>query len=378
MKRTYYDFAGKLLLEVRGEGGRSTQQFRTMYHHFEVSEPDRAPDMIVERTTETLTYETVMGDPISHYGWTGDRFVVRNGSDYMAVEPGWRHIYVTPDWEPFKAIYPVEFRLRQQVIAEDGALVHASGVQLDGETTLFPAWRGAGKTNTLLSLLREGAGYMADDRLWVSADGQVQGFPLSVNLQSYNVDSFPEIEVTHDNLKDQARAELYQFIDERVNRGGSFIEKGINFLNEKFLKNTHRNFSDVSELFPQSNYVDEATVDNVVVLQAAPNATSVRLQPISVDEAVAAVSAISFYEWNGRLEENFRAYDALVPEGGMLAELEALVDAEERVFRTLFERAETYQAFIPREANWRETGTDREIVSAIRSLRRKQPVEASD
>lgn len=378
MKQSYFDFSGKLLLEVRGEGGRSTQQFRTMYHHFEVSEPDRAPDVIVERTTENLTCETVMGDPTSHYGWTGDRFVVRNGSDYMAVEPGWNHIYVTPDWEPFKAIYPVEFRLRQRVINDDGALVHASGVKLDDETTLFPAWRGAGKTNTLLSMLREGAGYMADDRLWASADGEARGFPLSVNLQPYNINSFPEIEITHDNAKDRARETVYQFIEDHVDKSGSVVEKGISFLNRKYLKNTHRSFSDVRDLFPQSDYVDRSTIDNVVILQAAPTASSVRLEPISVEEAVDGVSAISFYEWNGRLEEYFRAYDALVPEGGMVDELEALVEAEDRAFRSLFERVQTYQAFIPREANWRETGTDREIVSAIRSLRRKQKVEADD
>lgn len=378
MKRNYYDFSGNLLLEVRGEGGRSTQQFRTMYHHFEVPQPDREPDMVVERTTEQLSCETVLGDPTSHYGWTGDRFVIRSGSDYMAVEPGWNHIYVTPDWEPFYAIYPVEFRIRQHVLDSETALVHASGVTLDGETTLFPAWRGGGKTNTLLSLLREGADYMADDRLWVSADGEAQGFPLSVNLQPYNIDSFPEIEITHDNVKDEARAMAYQFIDERVNKAGSVFEKGIHFLNNKFLKDTHRSFTDVGSLFPQSSYVDRSSVDNIVFLQAAPSNESVRVEPISIDDAVSAVSAISFYEWNERLEEYFRAYDALVPGGTMVAELQAVVDAEERIFRSLFEGVETYRGWIPRKADWGASGTDQEVVSAIRTLPQKKAVKADD
>ncbi|MGM0718238.1 MAG: hypothetical protein ACQET5_13950, partial [Halobacteriota archaeon] len=166
MRRHYFDFFGSVLLEVRGDGGRSTQQFYTMFDHFEVENPEREPDIVVERTTEEPEPDAVLGDPSDHYGWTGDRFVVRNGSNFMTVEPGWDHIYVSPNWEPFLATYPVEFRIRQELVKEDRALVHASGIELNGETTLFPAWRGGGKTNTLLSMLREGAGYLSDDRLW--------------------------------------------------------------------------------------------------------------------------------------------------------------------------------------------------------------------
>lgn len=371
MTRNYYHFFGELLLEVRGDGGRSTEQFRTMYKHFEVPEPDRDPDMVVERTTEQLSYDTVLGDPSNHYGWTGDRFVVRSGSEYMAVEPGWNHIYVTPNWEPFYAIYPVEFRIRQRVLDSDTALIHASGVKFDGQTTLFPAWRGGGKTNTLLSLLRAGADYMADDRLWVSADRDVQGFPLSVNLQPYNINSFPEVVRTHETLKEHGRSVAYQFIDEHVDKDGSVAEKGIRFLNHKYLKDTGRTFTDLSSLFSQSDYVDRSTVDNVVFLQAAPSDDSVRIEPISVDDAVASVSAISFYEWNERLEEYFRAYDALVPGGDMVRELKTVVDAEDRIFRTLFEDVQTYRGWIPREKDWGATGIDQEVVSAIRTLSRK-------
>jgi hypothetical protein len=378
MQSDYYDFFDELILEIRGEGGRSTGQFRTMYDHFAVREPDRDPDIVVERTTEDLSVETVLGDPNDHYAWTGDRFVVRSGAEYMAVEPGWDHIYVTPDWEPFYAIYPVEFHLRRNVAADGRALVHASGVELDGTTTLFPAWRGAGKTNTLLSLLRAGGNFLADDRLWIGRDGSVRGFPLSVNLQPYNVQSFPEIRPRSDDLKGGLRRRLSQRISETVDPGGSIVAKAVTFLNRYYLKEQRRQFTDVSALFPTAEYVDRATVDNVVFLQAAPNATEVSLEAISTEQAVTTTQAISSYEWNARLEEYFRAYDSLVPGGSAVERLTDVVEAERRVFAGLFDDVGTYRLSIPRESNWDETGIDSAVVDAVRSLEPRLHAAESD
>lgn len=376
--RRHYDFFGAVLLEVRGGDGRSTEQFHTMYDHFEVADPDREPDIIVEQTTADIELDVVLGDPSNHYGWTGSRFVVRNGLSYMAVDPGWDHIYVTPGWEPFYAIYPVEFRIRQKLVEEGRALVHASGIELNGQTTLFPAWRGGGKTNTLLSLLREGAGFLSDDRLWVGSDGSALGFPLSVNLQPYNVQSFPEIEVEHDDLQDRLRYEASRYIDENVDAGSSILGKGLSFLNSYYLEESGRSFTDVSELFPRADYLEESDVDNVVVLQAAPNADSIVLDEISTEEALRDVGAISHYEWNARLEEYFRAYDALCPGPSAVEQLHEVVDAEERVFEQLFADVDTYRASVPRVSDWGAAGLDRAIVDAVESLSKPSNVALTD
>jgi hypothetical protein len=242
-----------------------------------------------------------MGGPSDHYGWTSDRFVVRDGSEYMAVEPGWDHIYVTPDWEPFYAIYPVEFRIRQELAAEGRALVHASGADLDGATTLFPAWRGAGKTNTLISPLRAGAEFLSDDRLWVRRDGVAFGYPLSVNLQPYNISSFLELSVQHDSVEDRVRYEVSQYIDATVG-SASLPLKAVRYVNNNFVKDDGRSFTTVADLFSGSRYREESTVDKVVVLRAAPNTDHVVVDEMSDDDAVSEVTAISQYEWNGRLK----------------------------------------------------------------------------
>lgn len=377
MRRHYYDFFGSVLLEVRGDDGRSTQQFYTMFDHFNVKDPDREPDIVVERTTETIEPDTVLGDPSDYYGWTGDRFVVRNGSNYMAVEPGWDHIYVSPDWEPFFATYVVEFRIRQELVRDGRALVHASGVELNGETTLFPAWRGGGKTNTLLSLLREGANYLSDDRLWVGDDGGAIGYPLAVNLQPYNVKSFPEIEPQHDGIQEYARDEVSTFLEMNLN-SSSIVHQGINFLNAKFLQENGREFTDLSEVFPRSDHVAESTVDNVVALTAAPNGNHVSVEEISAERMTSEVNAISYYEWNELLEEYFRAYDALCPGPSIADQLEDVIDAEEGVFRRLFEDVDTYQAWIPRTADWNEQEIDRELIESIESLSSRKEAKTAD
>lgn len=378
MRKRRYDFFGSVLLEVRGNGGRSIEQFHTMFDHFEIERADREPDIVVERTTEEPELDAVLGNPSDHYGWTGDRFVVRNGSNYMAVEPGWDHLYVSPNWEPFYATYPVEFRIRQELVKEGCALVHASGVELNGETTLFPAWRGGGKTNTLLSLLREGAGYLSDDRLWVGTDGIALGYPLSVNLQPYNVRSFPEIEIRHDDLQDYVRDEVSQIIETNLDSNGSIIHKGISFLNQKFLQENGRTFTDVSEVFPRAEHVAESTVDNVAVLRAAPNRDHVVVEEMSAEEMVSEVTAISYYEWNELLEEYFRAYDALCPGPTFVDQLENVIDAEEEAFRQLFNEVDTYRVSVPRTADWNAKGIDREIVESVQSLRTRELATAAD
>jgi hypothetical protein len=378
MRRQSFDFFGSVLLEVRGDGGRSTQQFHTMFDQFAVDDPEREPDVVVERTTEEPDLDAVLGDPSDHYGWSGDRFVVRNGSNFMTVEPGWDHIYVSPNWEPFLATYPVEFRIRQELAKEGRTLVHASGVELAGETTLFPAWRGGGKTNTLLSLLREGAAYLSDDRLWVGADGTALGYPLSVNLQPYNVRSFPEIEVGHDDLRDYVRDRVSQFIEVNVNSGESVAHKGIKFLNTTYLEENGREFTKVPEMFPNTEHVAESPVDNVVALRAAPNASHVSVEEVSTEQMVTEVTAIGYYEWNEVLEEYFRAYDTLCPGPSFTDQLEAVIDAEEEALRQLFEDVDTYQVSVPRSSDWGEDGIDRAIVDCVESLSGRKQAHAAD
>jgi hypothetical protein len=368
-RRSFYDLFGELLLEVRGEGGRSTEQFRRAYRRFAVAAPTRRPDVVVERATETAPVDRTLGGERDHYGWTGDRFVVRSGSEFMAVDPGWRHVRVSPDWEPFYATYPVEFHLRRRLVDRDRALVHASGVERDGTTTLFPAWRGAGKTNTLLSLLRDGGGFLADDRLWVGSDGVARGYPLALNLHPRNARSFPTVDFGHDSAERRLRTLVDERVQQRFGTGRSLAARGLSTLSAQLVRVSTRDFVDVEALLPGVECVDASPVDDVVFLDAAPAATGVTVEPVSVAEALATATAISHHEWDARLAAYFHAHDALVPSGTAVAELERVVAAERRILGEFFEGVETYRATVPRERDWSERGVDRAVVRAVESLR---------
>lgn len=378
MTRHSYNFFGDVSVTVLGEGGRTSRQYRRMYDQFATTTPVDDPDIIVEETTDDVESEVVLGDPDDHYGWTGEEFVIRNGSDFMAVAPGWDHLRVSPGFEPFYTIYPVEFRIRQVRAAQGQALIHASGVRFEGQTTLFPAWRGAGKTNTLLSLLRQGADFLSDDRLWVGGDGTAVGYPLGVNLQPYNIESFPEIEPQYDTDAERLRGEVHDFIDARVDRTGSLPETAIAFLNDTYLDDNGRDFTNISDLYPRSEYLDQAQVDNVVFLEAAPEMDTLTVEGISTDSAMSATNAICNFEWDGRLREYFHAYDALVSEGAMVDALETVIEQERAAFRDLFDDVATYRAHVPRKRDWGKHSLDTALAETVASLDSPHIVEALD
>lgn len=375
MTRQYYEFFDDLSVEVTGSGGRTSDQYAQMFDEFRVRTPDRDPDVVIEETTGDVDPDVVLGNPNDHYGWTGERFVIRNNEDYMAVEPGWARMEVTPGFEPFYSTYPMEFEIRRRMVERDTALMHASAVRFDGKTTLFPAWRSAGKTNTLLSLLREGAGFLSDDRLWVGADGSATGYPLGMTFHPHNVESFPEVEVEHDTLQDRVSHDVHEFIGERFHRSGPLPEKAIAYLNDTYLGDNSRDFVDVKSIYPTADYVEEASVDHVVFLEAAPNARTVTAEPIPVDEALAAITAICNFEWDGRLREYFHAYDSLVGAGDRVETLDDVIRQERAVFRDLFEDVATYRARVPRESRWTEQGLNSAVVDMVTSLEARETVE---
>jgi hypothetical protein len=222
-------------------------------------------------------------------------------------------------------------------------------------------------------MLRAGADFLADDRLWVGADGVARGYPLSVNLHPRNARSFPGVEIRYDDFETELRASVDHRLQERFGAGHSVVDKAVSFLSSQFVGASGRSFTPIETLSPAADYVGTAPVDNVVLLDTSPHTDRVRVDPISPEAMLAAVTAISYYEWDTRLGEYFRAYDALVPGADMRGELRRVVAAEEAVFSDLFDAVGTYRATIPRSTNWSEQGLDRQVVEAVEALGARSP-----
>ena len=63
---------------------------------------------------------------------------------------------------------------------------HASSFVFEGKTILCPAWRNVGKTNLLLSFLKDGAQYLSDDWILINRKGSLLSLPKRINLLYYN------------------------------------------------------------------------------------------------------------------------------------------------------------------------------------------------
>lgn len=360
-----HNLLNSLLVEIEGEGSRSVDQIRQLYDYYRVPEPEDPPDIRCGIRETAPQLDEVLGIPEKHYGRDGDQFVVQNGPNFLCVDRDWQQYEMSPSpgWEPYKTVYLVEFELRRRLLAEQRALIHASAVQFEGQTILFPAWRSAGKTNTLFSLLFAGGDYLSDDRVWVDETGEVLGYPCTVNRGNEQVESFSELEEGDKDVTDRVR----DFVDDQVDPSRSLFDKGVSFLNQSLLEED-RVFRSIDEMVPGTDFIERQQVDAVVLLRAAPERSHVAVEEVPGDPLAKALRAIHHYEWNGQLEEYFMAFDSLFPDEDRSGTFDRVVAEEEHIFRTLLDSVPTYVARIPRETDWESTGIRSEVVEEFSDL----------
>ncbi|WP_128224664.1 hypothetical protein [Halobacteriaceae bacterium SHR40] len=336
-----------------------------MYDRFRVEEPNRTPDICCVLSDEKPQSDEVLGHPRDNYGRDGNNFVVQSGSNYLVTDPDWQEFAMnrSPGWEPFKTVYMIEFELRRRLLENRQALIHASGVQFEGQTILFPAWRSAGKTNTLLSLLFAGGDYLSDDRLWVDEDGSVQGYPTPVNVGTEQLESFTELETPEEKLDEKVE----NFVDAKIDPSRSFFDKVASYLASQYI-DSERTFQDLHSMVPGAKYVDKASVDAVVLLRAAPKQARVNVEQIPTSQVVRALRTIHHYEWNEQLEEYAMATDSLFPAADRTEVFESIRTEEAQVQRQFLQSTPTLIARIPRTRIWEADGIRTQITDAFSDL----------
>lgn len=372
---TRFDFYDRFDVEVRGQGNVA-QKLRATFEHFAVPGDGTEPDLVIDVATESPDPDAVLGGSNEYYGVEGDRFVIHEGEDYfMVVDPDWSHIRVSPLNIHHHVAYLIEFEVRKRLVEEGKVLIHASGVETDGETLLFPAWRHAGKTNTMLTLLDDGADYLSDDRVWADPKGTVEGYPLPINVMSWNDDMFgfdPDLTRFQSLRKDAS-----EFILEQVDMKRSIVDKMVYFFTNQIvaLDDWYRLLA-VEDLVPTAEYVPESTIDGMIFLRTSLDApdNEVVVEEITAQDALSDLRTISYYEWNRRLTDYFGAYDMLFPPADRPGELEDLLDAEERIFGELVENVDVYRAHVPRERDWIETGIAEQIRTKLPAATRSADV----
>lgn len=366
---TYHEIVDGFVVEIAGTGGRSVDQLRAMYERQQVADPGRAPDLRCELTTDEPDPEAVLGWSENCYGREGDRFVVKQSGTFLTVDEEWHRVATSPDWEPYHTVYVVEFEARRRLAAEGWALLHACGFEFNGQTVLCPSLRGAGKTNTLFSVLQVGGSYLSDDRVWVNRDGAVRGYPVPVNPHTEQYQSFPGLIEPEMSTRERVAGVVGEHCDPRR----SVLDKGLLFLSSRFLTDDGRSFRDIGDITPDTTYVPESDTDRVALLRAAPRQSQVTVEDASADALARALKMIHHYEWNDLLTEYFLAFDALFPAGDRSDQLERLLATEQATFDELLDTVETDLVMVPRERNWKENGTVDDMRTTLERLTEPAP-----
>ena len=82
--------------------------------------------------------------------------------------------------------------IRYRLLQRNISFIHASGIAVNGQGIIFPAWGGTGKTNMVIQFLQDGASYLGDDLVLTSTDGTLYAFPETISMFDYNFRTFPE------------------------------------------------------------------------------------------------------------------------------------------------------------------------------------------
>lgn len=358
---TYHRFPGSLTVELRGEGGRSIDEVRRMYERYAVDELDGEADVRCTMDERRPNPTKVLGSPSQHFGREDDRFVIRSGNTFLSTDADWSDIHVSPNWEPFHLVYPIEFAVRERLAETGRALVHGACVEFEGQTLLFPAWRGGGKTNTTFSLLTNGGNFLSDDRVWVNGEGNVWGHPMPTAPHTQQFDSFPALRKKNETLRDR----LSNFIEANVDHTRSFPEKAAVAFKNRFLTDIERELRDITDVVSGTQWIPEAETDAVILLQAAPRNRHVAVEELSPEDLSDDLRAIHDFEWNALLRKYFTTFDSLFPGQNRTGDLQQVIEAEEAVFADLARSVPTFQADIPRENDWRSTGIIDEVIEKL-------------
>jgi hypothetical protein len=334
--------------------------------------------LVCETSTTDPDPEEVLGAPEDHYGRDGDRFVIQkpDGFGFVSIDESWEHIYVAPEIDHYFVAYIAEFLLRKRLATEGYGLIHASAVKVGDSVLLFPAWRYTGKTNTMMTLVRNGADYLSDDRLWVNRDGDVLGYPVPINMMPSNIESYPGL--TAMSRKERYRTQAAEMIYDQLDKSRSIADKALAFATKQFVEpNLGRQLVELEELIPGAEFVEQAKVTNVVTLRTAPESDRISTEEVPGSEVLADVRAVNDYEWDSRLREYCLAFDSLFPGESKVEELEAVIEQEMRNLDEAFGDVTTHRAFIPREQDWQSTGITKQIIDEFGALDRQRVQQES-
>lgn len=156
-------------------------------------EPDITVRFVDEATSRPLTYAG-----LDQGGFNEDGFFVLQGKGGVAAKAliPFDQIGHHPHLvcETAMPAVPHLLAIINLTALSKGVLpLHASAFTMDGTGLLVTGWAKGGKTESLLACMNEGAQYVGDEWVYLTADGQMLGVPEPIRLWSWHLRQLPAI-----------------------------------------------------------------------------------------------------------------------------------------------------------------------------------------
>lgn len=363
-----FSFQGEFTVELTGYGSLA-DELKNYYDKLSIPGTRSDPHLEVGIHDFDCNPSHVLGGPDLYFGREGDWLLRVDQAKRIKVRRDWSEIRATPN-VPRAWVYTlIEYQARRALAKEGLSIIHASGMRTDETTIVFPAWRHTGKTNTLLTFLRErNADYLSDDRLWLGRDGSVHGIPLPVNVFPYNFDAFGDIQPPTRFYHQRYR--LSEFLRANTSDSGSFLSKAFYFVNEDYIVPPAKKVR-IEDLFSGVDFLDEADLDALVCLQTVPDrkgAAAIELKKIASERAGTYLQSINRREWNRRIQLYGTAFDVLFDDRSGTEDLEELQDQEREIWRDVLDQVDTYVLTLPREERWKQKNLSEKILDEVQPI----------
>jgi len=310
------------------------------------------PDLICEFESIDITPDRILGGGQKQYGKKGDTFIKNFPETKLLYDKEDNKITFSESAKKHECYYLIEYFARKKLANKGVALIHASGVNINDSSILFPAWRNTGKTNTLLSLLLKHPDnyYHSDDRVWVTNSAEVYGYPVKAHLAQFNYDSFPEIN-RYKGFNKCGKI-ISNKIDD-ITRGSQFLPlEATRMLNNRYLMPEADKVL-IEDIIKTASYKNHSHIESLIFLQRS-NCKEPQLKEISEKEAITRLINTNYYEWNSYLKELFTIHDTLFPDNQLSYELTNLLEQEKKIMKETIKKSNNRLLLMPSEEEWRQ------------------------
>ncbi len=174
--------------------------------------------------------------------------------------------------------------LNLTVLARGALPLHASAFVIDGIGVAACGWSKGGKTETLLSFMRQGAQYVGDEWVYVTADGKwLHGIPEPIRLWDWHLSQIPEYR-GHVSRKDRMKLSTIgavASVHRGLPRNARRRVPGVHAFDRvmTLLEGQRHVDPPAEQLFGRDRWVEKAPFDRLVFLGNA-KVDGIRVEPV--------------------------------------------------------------------------------------------------